>query len=118
MTLGLILALYAACAVCRAIIFSKRDVKPIWAFVPGVNKYKLGKLSGCKKLAKLNKYYKKKRAYNIIEIRFINYMKSNLYIRIDYYPKDLIYKLTWLDLNYGDVDNITKFVSTEVMNRE
>ena len=44
------------------------------------------------KLAKLNKYYKKKRAYNIIEIRFINYMKSNLYIRIDYYPKDLIYK--------------------------
>lgn len=54
MTLGLILALYAACIVCRAIIFSKRDVRPIWAFVPGVNKYKLGKLSGCKKLAKLN----------------------------------------------------------------
>lgn len=70
------------------------------------------------KLEKLKKFYKKKRAYNIIEIRFINYMKSNLYIRIDYYPKDLIYKLTWLDLNYGDVDSITRFVSTEIMNRE
>lgn len=70
------------------------------------------------KLQKIKKYYKKRNAFNILEIQFKNYMKSNLYIRLDYYPKDMIYKITWLDLNYGEVETITKFISTEIMNRE
>lgn len=51
MKLGFIFALYAVCIICRAIIFNKRDIKAIWAFIPIMNKYKMGKMVGSKKLA-------------------------------------------------------------------
>lgn len=54
MTLGFILALYAVCTICRAVIFKRRDINPIFAFIPAVNKYKMGKMVGSKKLAKFN----------------------------------------------------------------
>lgn len=54
MTLGFILALCVICTICRAIIFKKHDIKPLWAFIPIANKYKLGKMIGSKRLGILN----------------------------------------------------------------
>lgn len=54
MKVGFLLAIIAVCVICRAIIFKKHEISPIWSFIPIVNKYKLGKLTGSKLLAKLN----------------------------------------------------------------
>lgn len=54
MKVGFLLAIIAVCVICRAIIFKKHEINPIWSFIPIVNKYKLGKLTGSKLLAKLN----------------------------------------------------------------
>lgn len=53
-SLGSILAMTAICFVCKAIIFARRDIKSIWAFIPFINRYKLGKLTGSKRLAILH----------------------------------------------------------------
>ena len=54
MNIGTILLLTLICAVCRAIMFYKRDLKIWHAFIPGLNKYELGRTVGCKKLAVAN----------------------------------------------------------------
>lgn len=54
MTFGVVLLLTFICAICRAIMFYRRDIKVKYAFIPGVNKYLLGKTVGCKKLAIAN----------------------------------------------------------------
>lgn len=53
-TIGAVFTLTIICFICKAVIFYKRDVKPIWAFIPFANRYKLGKLVGSKKLAVLH----------------------------------------------------------------
>ena len=45
MTIGFILALMCICVACRCILLRKYDVKWVWGLVPGLNKYKLGKLT-------------------------------------------------------------------------
>ncbi len=54
MTIGAVFILTIICAVCRAIMFYKRGIPVKQAFIPGFNKYKLGKSVGCKKLAIAN----------------------------------------------------------------
>lgn len=54
MELGTIMLLSFICAICRSIIFKKRDIKWWKSFVPGYNKYLLGKLVQDKKLAIAN----------------------------------------------------------------
>ena len=54
MELGIILVFMCISAVCRYFIFKKRDIKGWYAFIPGVNKYKLGMLVKSKKLAIAN----------------------------------------------------------------
>ena len=51
MGLGAFLIVTIISAICRGIIFYKRDIKWWKALVPGVNKYMLGKLVKSKKLA-------------------------------------------------------------------
>ena len=54
MAIGTMLILTFICAVCRAIMFYRRDLKVWHAFIPGLNKYELGKTVGCKKIAIAN----------------------------------------------------------------
>lgn len=50
MTIELTLISMLTCTICLAIIFKKRDVSPIWAFIPIANMTKFGKLVDSKKL--------------------------------------------------------------------
>ena len=50
MSLGYVVLLMIVCALCRCVIFKKRDINPIAALIPILNKYKLGKLTGNKRL--------------------------------------------------------------------
>lgn len=50
MPIGLLTIFLFICLICRIIIFNKHDISWIKAIIPGVNKYQLGKLGGCKKL--------------------------------------------------------------------
>ena len=54
MELGTILISTVICAICRCIMFKKRDIKWYKALIPGVNKYLIGKIAGLKKLAVAN----------------------------------------------------------------
>lgn len=54
MEIGTILLLTLFCALCRCFIFNRSGIKWWVAFIPGVNKYKIGKLVGSKKLAIYN----------------------------------------------------------------
>lgn len=51
MPIGITVILTTICMVCRGIIFKKRDYKWWYTLIPGLNKYKLGKLVNSKKLA-------------------------------------------------------------------
>jgi len=42
-----------------------------------------------------------------------NYEGYYIYIRIDYYKKFKGYRLTWFDLEYIDINNIDKYISSE-----
>lgn len=54
MSLGTILLFMLICAICRASMFYKREIKVWHAFIPGLNKYDLGKSVGCRKIAVAN----------------------------------------------------------------
>ncbi|MBE6140358.1 MAG: hypothetical protein E7172_02350 [Firmicutes bacterium] len=61
---------------------------------------------------KLRKYFKNNQ--NICEINIIDYDEYNLYIRIDYFKKNSLYKLIWVDLN-AEVDNILEMINYTVL---
>lgn len=85
MTLEFLLISGIISAFCRYIIFKKRDVKrPITAFIPGINKYKLGKLVGSKKLGILNAIF-----FILLGITFIGCFGIELYIIQNY-----VYQIT------------------------
>ena len=54
MTIGYILISALVCLICRCFIFYKRDEKWQKAFIPGYNKYIIGKISNNKKLGIVN----------------------------------------------------------------
>ncbi len=49
MPIGILTICLIICMICRIFIFNKRDVSWKKAIIPGVNKYQIGKISGCKK---------------------------------------------------------------------
>lgn len=53
MSFGFILLLELVCAICRYVIFKKRDIRGRNAFVPWYNKYLLGKSIGQERLGKI-----------------------------------------------------------------
>lgn len=63
----------------------------------------------------IEKYYKKQKTENILTIKFINYLKLNIYISLDYYKKDKLYKLTWTNLDHEDP---TIYMNTEIIEHE
>ncbi len=66
----------------------------------------------------INKYFKKQKVINILEIEFIKYLNTNLYIRLDYYKKDYIYRLTWINLDMCTENNLLNFLNVEIVPSE
>jgi len=59
----------------------------------------------------IRNYFKKTNLF--LEICLLNYETYNIYIRIDYYKKLNIYKLSWFDLDIIKYDNIQKYMGSE-----
>lgn len=66
----------------------------------------------------IEKHFKKKKVINILEIEFIKYCKSNIYIRLDYYKKEYLYKLSWINLDLCNDKNVLLFINTELVSLE
>ena len=74
MPIGIIAVLSIICMICRGIIFKKRDYKWWYTLIPGLNKYKLGKLVNSKKLGITN---------GILHV--ITYLAITYYIGLEFY---------------------------------
>lgn len=66
----------------------------------------------------IDKYFKKQKVINILELEFIKYLNTNLYIRLDYYKKEYIYRLTWINLDVCKEDNLLNFLNVEIISPE
>lgn len=68
-------------------------------------------MNNIKKLDTIKKHYKNTDI--LLEIYLENYHNFNIYIRLDYYKKTKIYKLSWIDLANIDKDNVENIISYE-----
>lgn len=66
----------------------------------------------------IDNYFKKQKVINILELEFIKYLNTNLYIRLDYYKKDYLYRLTWINLDMCNENNLLNFLNTEIVASE
>lgn len=66
----------------------------------------------------INKHFKKQKVVNILELEFIKYLNTNLYIRLDYYKKDYVYRLTWINLDLCTEHNLLNFLNVEMVASE
>lgn len=60
----------------------------------------------------VNKYYKKQKTILLTELLLENYNNRNIYFRIDFYKKDRVYKLSFIDLDHIESNNIEMWINT------
>lgn len=60
----------------------------------------------------IDKYFKKKKTILFVELLLENYNNRNLYFRIDFYKKDRVYKLSFIDLDHIESNNLEMWINT------
>ncbi|MGM9834261.1 MAG: SWIM zinc finger domain-containing protein [Bacilli bacterium] len=60
----------------------------------------------------INKYFKKKKTLPFMELLLENYNNRNIYLRIDFYKKEKVYKLSYIDLNSIESTNIETWINS------
>lgn len=60
----------------------------------------------------IDKYFKKEKTELLVELLLENYNGRNFYFRIDYYKKDRVYKLNFIDLDHIESNNIGMWINS------
>lgn len=63
----------------------------------------------------IDKYFKKQKTIPFMELFLTNYNNRNVYFRIDFYKKDRVYKLSYIDLNAIESSNIGTWINNCIM---
>lgn len=63
------------------------------------------------KIKLINKYFKKSKL--LLDIEMYDYEGCNIYIRLDFYEKEKVHKISWVDLNLIRDKNIKPYINTE-----
>lgn len=63
----------------------------------------------------ISKYFKTQKTKLLIEVGLENYNDRNLYFRIDYFKKDKVYKLSFIDLDYIESNNIGTWINSSLI---
>ena len=63
------------------------------------------------KLNLIKKHFKK--AKLLLDIEMFNYEGCNIYIRLDYFKKERVHKVSWIDLNLLSNKNVKPYINSE-----
>ena len=63
----------------------------------------------------ISKYFKSQKTQLLVEVCLENYNNRNLYFRIDYFKKDSVYKLSYIDLDHIESNNIGMWINSCLM---